>query len=72
VNKVIISKKSIGGIIMDQGLNMQFMTIILKHLPEAKQLLDEQGIELNIETMQPLMDLLLKVMNEAYDLGKTE
>jgi competence protein ComZ len=57
---------------MEQDNNMQFMSIVMKHLPEAKQLLDDQGIELNMEAMQPLMNLLLKVMNEAYDLGKAE
>ncbi|OZM58248.1 competence protein ComG [Lottiidibacillus patelloidae] len=57
---------------MDQDMNMQFMSIVMKHLPEAKQLLDDQGIELNMEAMQPVMNLLLKVMNEAYELGKAE
>jgi competence protein ComZ len=55
---------------MDQNMNMQFMSIVMKHLPEAKQLLDDQGLEINMEAMQPIMNLLLKVMNEAYELGK--
>jgi competence protein ComZ len=55
-----------------QEKDMQFMQIAMKHLPEAKSLLDEQGVELNIDSMQPFMNLLLKVMNEAYELGKNE
>ena len=51
---------------------MQFMQIAMKHLPEAKQMLDETGIELSVEHLQPFMSLLTKVMDEAYELGKQE
>ncbi|MDX5476646.1 MAG: ComZ family protein [Bacillaceae bacterium] len=58
---------------MDNQLKqMQFMQIAMKHLPEAKQMLDETGIELNLEHLQPFMSLLTKVMDEAYELGKQE
>ena len=52
--------------------NMQFMQIAMKYLPEAKQLLDQTGIELNMEHIQPMMDLLTKVMSDAYELGKED
>lgn len=51
---------------------MQFMQIAMKYLPEAKQLLDQTGIELNMEHIQPMMDLLTKVMSDAYELGKED
>ncbi|MDQ0224169.1 ComZ family protein [Metabacillus niabensis] len=51
---------------------MEFMQIAMKYLPEAKQKLEELGIELSLETIQPMMELFTKVMGEAYDLGKQE
>ncbi|MFC0469328.1 ComZ family protein [Halalkalibacter kiskunsagensis] len=51
-------------------MNMKFMQIAMKHLPEGKKLLDEKGIELNMEDLQPMLELLLNVMSEAYELGK--
>ncbi|MBM6618297.1 ComZ family protein [Bacillus suaedaesalsae] len=51
---------------------MQFMQIAMKYLPEAKDLLDETGIELDMAKLQPVMELLTKVMSDAYDLGKQE
>jgi len=57
---------------MDQQKTMQFMQIAMKYLPEAKSRLDEQGIELKPEAIQPMLELLLKVMNEAYELGKND
>ncbi len=48
------------------------MQIAMKHLPEGKKLLDEKGIELGMDDLQPMLDMLLKVMNEAYELGKEE
>ena len=56
----------------DQLKQMQFMQIAMKHLPEAKQMLDKTGIELSVEHLQPFMTLLTKVMDEAYELGKQE
>ncbi|MFE4524779.1 ComZ family protein [Cytobacillus firmus] len=52
--------------------NMEFMQIAMKYLPEAKQQLDEAGIELSMEMIQPFMNLFIKVMNEAYEMGKTD
>jgi competence protein ComZ len=52
--------------------NMKLMQIAMTHLPEAKALLDEQGVELDLASMQPFLQLLLNVMNEAYELGKSE
>ncbi len=49
---------------------MKFMQIAMKHLPEGKKLLDDKGIELNMEDLQPMLELLLNVMSEAYELGK--
>lgn len=51
---------------------MQFMQISMKYLPEAKALLDETGIELDMTKLQPVMELLTKVMSDAYDLGRQE
>ncbi|ANF48873.1 MULTISPECIES: ComZ family protein [Priestia] len=52
--------------------NMQFMQIAMKYLPEAKQILDETGVELSMEHVQPVLTLLTKVMSDAYELGKQD
>lgn len=52
--------------------NMLYMQIAMKHLPEAKQFLEESGLELNLEQIQPMISLLTKVMDEAYELGLQE
>lgn len=57
---------------MDQERNMKFMQIAMNHLPEAKGMLEGSGIELNMENLQPMIQVLLKVMDEAYELGKEE
>lgn len=57
---------------MNEQLNMQFMQIAMKHLPEGKELLERKGIELSMEDIQPVLNLLMKVMNDAYELGKQE
>lgn len=57
---------------MDQERNMKFMQIAMNHLPEAKKLMDEKGIEVSMENLQPMLEMLLKVMDEAYELGKKE
>jgi competence protein ComZ len=51
---------------------LEFMQIAMKHLPEAKAKLDQAGIEISAEHLQPMMELLTKVMNDAYELGKNE
>ncbi|KAB2337204.1 competence protein ComG [Cytobacillus depressus] len=51
---------------------MEFMQIAMKYIPEAKQQLDEAGVELSLEMMQPFMSLFTKVMNEAYEMGKAD
>lgn len=53
-------------------MNMKFMQIAMKHLPEGKKFLDNKGIELNMEDLQPMLELLLNVMSEAYELGKAD
>ncbi|GAE35429.1 possible repressor of comG operon [Halalkalibacter akibai JCM 9157] len=53
-------------------MNMKFMQIAMKHLPDGKKFLDDKGIELNMEDLQPMLELLLNVMNEAYELGKEQ
>ncbi|MBU8908965.1 ComZ family protein [Desertibacillus haloalkaliphilus] len=55
---------------MDQEMSMKFMQIAMKHMPEGKAFLDEKGIELEMEDLQPMLELLMKVMAEAYELGK--
>ena len=52
--------------------NMQFMQIAMKYLPEAKQILDETGVELSMEHVQPVLTLLTRVMNDASELGKQD
>ncbi|MCA0987800.1 ComZ family protein [Guptibacillus algicola] len=51
---------------------MRFMQIAMKYFPEAKQSLSEQDIELDLENMQPLLELFLKAMEDAYELGKQD
>ncbi|UOY92133.1 ComZ family protein [Ectobacillus sp. JY-23] len=57
---------------MDQQRSMQLMQIAFQYLPEAKALLEKSGVELDMSMAQPVMDLLMKVMNEAYELGKQD
>ncbi|WP_257349160.1 ComZ family protein [Pseudalkalibacillus decolorationis] len=57
---------------MDQERNMRFMQIAMMHLPEAKQMIEQKGIELTMEDIQPMLNLLMNVMNDAYELGKSE
>ncbi|WP_242221129.1 ComZ family protein [Bacillus cereus group sp. BfR-BA-01380] len=52
--------------------NMQFLQIAMKHLPEAKAILDDHGVALDMEKAQPVLELLMKVMGEAYELGKAD
>ncbi|WP_078391763.1 ComZ family protein [Shouchella patagoniensis] len=56
----------------NQERNMQFMQIAMKHIPEAKTLLENKGIEFSMEDIQPMLTLLMNVMNEAYELGKED
>lgn len=51
---------------------MEFMQIAMKYLPEAQQQLEAAGVELTMDTIQPLFTLFTKVMNEAYELGKAD
>lgn len=55
-----------------QEKNLQFMQIAMKHFPEAKAQLDQAGIELSMELIQPFMSLFTQVMAEAYELGKED
>ncbi|MEC1694077.1 ComZ family protein [Schinkia azotoformans] len=57
---------------MDQEKNLKFMQIAMKYLPEAQMMLKEKGMEVNMDMMQPMLDVLLKVMNDAYELGASE
>lgn len=55
-----------------QEQSLQFMQIALKYLPQAKEQLDKAGVELSLDSFQPLMNLFTEVMKEAYELGRTE
>jgi competence protein ComZ len=57
---------------LEQEKSMQFMQIAMKYLPEAKGMLDELGVEMTMDKLQPFISLLTKVMNDAYELGKNE
>ncbi|MFB4162770.1 ComZ family protein [Alteribacillus sp. JSM 102045] len=54
---------------MDQELNMRFMSIAMKHVQEGRAFLDEKGIELDMHDLQPALEMLMSVMNEAYNMG---
>lgn len=54
---------------MSQDKTMEFMGIAMKYLPEAKEQLENAGIELSMDIIQPFMTLFTKVMQEAYELG---
>ena len=53
----------------NQDKTMEFMQIAMKYIPEAKEQLEEAGIELTMDLIQPFMEIFTKVMNEAYELG---
>lgn len=55
---------------MQQENMMQFMQIAMKYMPEAKTFLEKKGVELSMDDMQPLLELLMNVMEDAYQLGK--
>ncbi|MDP4164754.1 MAG: ComZ family protein [Bacillota bacterium] len=55
-----------------QDKTMQFMQIAMKHFPEAKEQMDQAGVEFPMEMLQPFMALFTKVMTEAYELGKED
>nr|WP_211214209.1 ComZ family protein [Neobacillus bataviensis] len=57
---------------MNQDKTLQFMQIAMKYLPEAKDQLDQAGVELSMELIQPFMDLFTNVMQEAYELGRAD
>ncbi|HHY72475.1 MAG TPA: competence protein ComG [Bacillus bacterium] len=57
---------------MEQERNFKFIQIAMKYMPEAQMMLKEKGMEVNIDMMQPMLDVLLKVMNDAYALGASE
>ncbi|WP_026699942.1 ComZ family protein [Salibacterium aidingense] len=57
---------------MDQERNMKFMEIAMKHVQEGRTFLDENGIDLGMEDLQPALNMLMEVMNEAYEMGYEE
>ncbi|WP_349410246.1 ComZ family protein [Pseudalkalibacillus sp. SCS-8] len=57
---------------MNQERNMKFMQIAMSRLPEAKQFMEQKGIEITMEDIQPMMNLLMNVMNDAYELGRSD
>ena len=56
----------------NQDNTLQFMQIAMKYLPEAKEQLEQAGVELSMDLIQPFMNLFTKVMQDAYDLGKAD
>ncbi|MBM7653700.1 ComZ family protein [Neobacillus cucumis] len=56
----------------NQDNTLQFMQIAMKYLPEAQEQLEQAGIELSMELIQPFMTLFTKVMQDAYELGKED
>ena len=55
-----------------QEKTMEFMQIAMKYLPEAKEMLEDTGVEITMDKIQPMLTLLTKVMSDAYELGKTD
>ncbi|MGM0846851.1 MAG: ComZ family protein [Bacillota bacterium] len=55
-----------------QDKNMEFMQIAMKHMPQAKEQLEQSGIELSVEMIQPFMTLFTQVMGEAYEMGRRD
>lgn len=51
---------------------MQFLQVAMKYLPEAKGILEGNGVELDMAKAQPVLELLMKVMNDAYELGRQD
>jgi competence protein ComZ len=66
----MISKETID--MQSNDKTMEFMQIAMKYLPEAQQKLQEAGIELTMDNLQPFFTLFTNVMNEAYELGKAD
>ncbi|AZU61246.1 ComZ family protein [Neobacillus mesonae] len=57
---------------MFEDKSLQFMQIAMKYLPEAKEQLDKSGVELSMDLIEPFMNLFMKVMQEAYELGRED
>ncbi|MGD7045268.1 ComZ family protein [Jeotgalibacillus proteolyticus] len=57
---------------MSNDKTMEFMQIAMKYLPEAKERMEQAGIEVSVESLQPFMGLFAKAMNDAYELGRNE
>jgi len=56
----------------NQDKTLQFMQMAMKYIPEAKAQLDQAGVELSMELIQPFMELFMKVMQEAYEMGQKD
>lgn len=54
----------------NQDNTLQFMQIAMKYLPEAQEQLEQAGIELSMELIQPFMTLLQKSCKTPMSLGK--
>ncbi|OEH91684.1 competence protein ComG [Bacillus solimangrovi] len=48
---------------------MKFMQIAMNYLPEAKGMLEQSGVEVSMDNIQPMLEVLMKVMSDAYELG---
>jgi competence protein ComZ len=77
IEVLILNREATNEIKGDQTMNtqdksMQFMQIAMKYLPQAKDQLDQAGVELSFELIQPFMELFTQVMKEAYELGRED
>ncbi|MFB5282517.1 ComZ family protein [Peribacillus sp. Hz7] len=57
---------------MSEDKTLEFMAIAMKYFPEAKAQLEANGMPFSMEMAAPFMDLFKKVMQEAYELGKSD
>lgn len=57
---------------MAKNMEKEFMKIALKHFPEGQEKLKSVGINVSWSMVPALSDLFLKMMYEAYELGKKE
>ncbi|MGC4375384.1 ComZ family protein [Fictibacillus sp. Mic-4] len=55
---------------MNPEVNLRLMQIVMKYLPEGKSWLRQKGVNVTMADIQPMMGLAVKILNEAYELGK--
>lgn len=57
---------------MKQSHHKEFMNIAMKYFPEGKEKLKGAGVNVSLSMLPVFMDLFIKIMDEAYELGKQD